>query len=166
MTSFWNFRKISPSEMNYDPVQGEFFTGSDIVDRLIRETLQNSLDVKSGKEPVRIRFAIHSAGSYLPKGRSDFYFGGLLPHLRKAGSEFDPLGQNLVYIVIEDFETTGLTGDPEQTTDDQDNHFLLLFQKCWEIRQRAEQGRQLGFGKMGIAGRIQIERVLRPDPQG
>ena len=44
---FWNFRKISLSEMNYGPVQGEFFTGSDVVDRLVGETLQNSLDVKS-----------------------------------------------------------------------------------------------------------------------
>ena len=147
MTSFWNFRKISPSEMNYDPVQGEFFTGSDIVDRLIRETLQNSLDVKSGKEPVRIRFAIHSAGSYLPKGRSDFYFGGLLPHLRKAGSEFDPLGQNLVYIVIEDFETTGLTGDPEQTTDDQDNHFYYFFRNVGRSGKGQNKGGSWGLGK-------------------
>ena len=147
MTSFWNFRKISPSEMNYDPVQGEFFTGSDIVDRLVRETLQNSLDVKSGEKPVRIRFAIHSAGRDFPKDRLDFYFDGLLPHLRGSGSDFDPRGQKLVYMVIEDFETTGLTGDPERTTDDRDNHFYYFFRNVGRSGKGQDKGGSWGLGK-------------------
>ena len=148
MTSPWNFRKISPSEMNYDPVQGEFFTESDIVDRLVRETLQNSLDVKSGKEPVRIRFSIHSAGRYFPKDRRDFYFGGLFPHLRAAGRDFDPSGQDLVYMVIEDFGTTGLTGDPEQTTDDdQDNNFYYFFRNVGRSGKGQDKGGSWGLGK-------------------
>ena len=148
MTSPWNFRKISPSEMNYDPVQGEFFTESDIVDRLVRETLQNSLDVKSGKEPVRIRFSIHSAERDFPKDRRDFYFGGLFPHLRAAGRDFDPSGQDLVYMVIEDFGTTGLTGDPEQTTDDdQDNNFYYFFRNVGRSGKGQDKGGSWGLGK-------------------
>lgn len=148
MTSPWNFRKISPSEMNYDPVQGEFFTESDIVDRLVRETLQNSLDVKSGKEPVMIRFSIHSAGRDFPKDRRDFYFGGLFPHLRAAGRDFYPSGQDLVYMVIEDFGTTGLTGDPEQTTDDdQDNNFYYFFRNVGRSGKGQDKGGSWGLGK-------------------
>ena len=147
MTSSWNFRKILPSEMNYDPMQGEFFKKDDIVDRLIRETLQNSLDVKSGKEPVRIRFAIHSAGPDFPKDRRDFYFGGLFPHLR-AVRDFDPPGQDLVYMVIEDFGTTGLTGDPEQTADDdQDNNFYYFFRNVGRSGKGQDKGGSWGLGK-------------------
>lgn len=157
MTSFWNFRKISPSEMNYDPVQGEFFTESDIVDRLVRETLQNSLDVKSGKKPVRIRFAIHSAGRDFPKNRRDFYFGGLLPHLRESGRDFDPSGQDLVYMVIEDFETTGLTGDPEQTTDDdQDNNFYYFFRNVGRSGKGQDKGGSWGLGKWVLPDASQL----------
>ncbi len=133
--------------MNYDPVQGEFFTGSDIVDRLVRETLQNSLDVKNGEEPVRIRFAIHSAEPDFLKQRSDIYFNGLLPHLRAAGSEFDLSGQELIYIVIEDFGTTGLTGDPEQTTDDKDNHFYYFFRNVGRSGKGQDKGGSWGLGK-------------------
>lgn len=156
MTSFWNFRKISPSEMNYDPVQGEFFTGSDIVDRLVRETLQNSLDVKSGEEPVRIRFAIHSAESGFVKHRSDLYFSGLLPHVHAAGSEFDLSEQELIYIVIEDFGTTGLTGDPEQTTDDKDNHFYYFFRNVGRSGKGQDKGGSWGLGKWVLPDASQL----------
>lgn len=157
MTSFWNFRKISPSEMNYDPVQGEFFTESDIVDRLVRETLQNSLDVKSGREPVRIRFAIRSAGRDFPKDRRDFYFGGLLPHLRAVEPDFDPSGQDLVYMVIEDFETTGLTGDPEQTTDDdQNNNFYYFFRNVGRSGKGQDKGGSWGLGKWVLPDASQL----------
>ena len=156
MISFWNFRKISPSEMNYDPIQGEFFTGSDIVDRLVRETLQNSLDVKKGKEPVRIRFAIHSAEPDFLKRRSDFYFSGLLPHLHSAGSEFDSSEQELIYIVIEDFGTTGLTGNPEQTTDDKDNHFYYFFRNVGRSGKGQDKGGSWGLGKWVLPDASQL----------
>ena len=157
MTFFWNFRKILPSEMNYDPVQGEFFTESDIVDRLVRETLQNSLDVKSGKHPVRIRFAIHSAGQNFPKNRRDFYFGGLFPHLCAVERDFDPSGQDLVYMVIEDFETTGLTGDPEQTTDDdQDNNFYYFFRNVGRSGKGQDKGGSWGLGKWVLPDASQL----------
>lgn len=142
--------------MNYDPVQGEFFTGSDIVDRLVRETLQNSLDVKSGEEPVRIRFAIHSAEPGFVKLRSDFYFSGLLPHVHAAGSEFDLSEQELVYIVIEDFGTTGLTGDPEQTTDDKDNHFYYFFRNVGRSGKGQDKGGSWGLGKWVLPDASQL----------
>lgn len=142
--------------MNYDPVQGEFFTGSDIVDRLVRETLQNSLDVRSGDEPVRIRFAVHSAGADFPKDRRDFYFGGLLSHLRASGSDFDPAGQKLVYMVIEDFATTGLTGDPEQTTDDSGNHFYYFFRNVGRSGKGQDKGGSWGLGKWVLPDASQL----------
>ena len=138
-------------------MQGEFFTESDIVDRLVRETLQNSLDVKSGKNPVRIHFAIHSAGRDFPKNRRDFYFGGLFPHLRAVERDFDPSGQDLVYMVIEDFETTGLTGDPEQTTDDdQDNNFYYFFRNVGRSGKGQDKGGSWGLGKWVLPDASQL----------
>ena len=138
-------------------MQGEFFTESDIVDRLVRETLQNSLDVQSGEEPVNIRFAIHSAGQDFSKDRWDFYFGGILPHLRAAGRDFDPSGQELVYMVIEDFGTTGLTGDPEQTTDDdQDNNFYYFFRNVGRSGKRQDKGGSWGLGKWVLPDASQL----------
>ena len=40
----WRFARMSPSQVNQDPVQGEFFTAAaDLPDRLVRESIQNSL---------------------------------------------------------------------------------------------------------------------------
>ena len=33
--------------MNYDPIQGEFFSSQSIADRLVRESIQNSLDARA-----------------------------------------------------------------------------------------------------------------------
>ncbi len=148
MVSHWNFRKISPAEMNSDPVQGEFFKNkSDIVDRLVRETLQNSLDARKGDDPVRVRFSIYLAGSGFSPEKQEFYFGGLLPHLREAGGDFEPSGQSLSYIVIEDFGTTGLTGDPEQTNDERGNDFYYFFRNVGRSGKGEDKGGSWGLGK-------------------
>jgi len=147
VTPSWHFRKIAPAEMNSDPVQGEFFIKSDIVDRLVRETLQNSLDAKKGAEPVRVRFAVSSAGGNVSESKTALYFKGLLPHLKSAGSDFDPSGRSLSYLVIEDFGTTGLTGDPEQTVDHHDNNFYWFFRNVGRSDKGEDKGGSWGLGK-------------------
>ncbi len=147
MTPSWHFRKIAPAEMNADPVQGEFFITSDIVDRLVRETLQNSLDAKNGDKPVRVRFAISSAGKNISGSKTAFYFNGLFPHLKAAGSSFDPSGKSLSYLVIEDFGTTGLTGDPEETTDRRSNNFYWFFRNVGRSDKGEDKGGSWGLGK-------------------
>jgi len=136
--------------MNYDPVQGEFFTGKDIVDRLVRETLQNSLDARNGSgRPVRVRFAIHSDEPDFSSDKQDFYFSGLIRHLRecKSGRYFELSKQPLSYLVIEDFETTGLTGDPKQTNDEKDNNFYYFFRNVGRSGKGEDKGGSWGLGK-------------------
>ena len=57
----WHFRRMGKAEMNDDPIQGEFFTNQDIADRLVRETLQNSLDAAIGSDQVVVRFALRNS---------------------------------------------------------------------------------------------------------
>ena len=51
------------------------------------------------------------------------------------------------YIVIEDFGTTGLTGDPEQTTDNGGNHFYYFFRNVGRSAKEQDKGGSWGLGK-------------------
>lgn len=130
----WRFGRMSPSQINQDPVQGEFFTAAaDLPERLVRESIQNSLDARRGKEMVEIRFAFGGAAHTLTKGAARPYVEGLERHLTAladartapgGGGEdekeeealfraWELLERPLKYLVVEDFGTTGLVGDPE-----------------------------------------------------
>ena len=124
---------MSPSQINQDPVQGEFFTAAaDLPERLVRESIQNSLDARRGEEMVEVRFAFGGAAHTLPKGAARPYVEGLERHLTAladartapgggGGDEkeeealfraWELLEGPLKYLVVEDFGTTGLIGDP------------------------------------------------------
>jgi hypothetical protein len=55
------FRQLGMGEMERPPTQRDQFNNDDVelVDALVRETLQNSLDAKAGMETVKVRFALH-----------------------------------------------------------------------------------------------------------
>jgi hypothetical protein len=118
----WSFEKNPPRQMRRDPFEAEFFTGEDDdesdssrTDSLVREALQNSLDATRGNAPVQVRIAIDRAVQVVDSTKVASYLGALVPHL-------DALGNGTVnnrspapkmdYLVIEDFGTHGLTGDP------------------------------------------------------
>ena len=75
----WRFRAMAPSEPNQNPVQGEFFS-SDLPERFIRESVQNSLDARAGRAPVRVRFTISGPTAALDPRRAQLYLAGLRPH--------------------------------------------------------------------------------------
>ena len=82
-TARWRFARMSPSQVNQDPVQGEFFTAAaDLPDRLVRESIQNSLDARRGNETVRVRFAFSGEQHALPVQAARRWLAGLEPHLR------------------------------------------------------------------------------------
>jgi hypothetical protein len=104
------------AEMNQDPVQGEFFTPEGLADSLVREIVQNSLDASCGRSAVKIRFAF----SNKPLAASDAkrYLAGLEAHLAAATGQTSVLDEPMRHIVIEDFGTRGLRGDPRQADDE------------------------------------------------
>ncbi|MGA2254428.1 MAG: hypothetical protein ABSG53_07195, partial [Thermoguttaceae bacterium] len=104
--------------------EDEFFTGRDDegellgrTDTMVREVLQNSMDARpfGSNEPVRVRFAFSEVGSQLSGACAAQYLGGLVEHLDAAGNEVvnaKTVLPPMRYLVIEDFGTRGLTGDP------------------------------------------------------
>ena len=131
----WRFARMTPSQMNENPVQGEFFTSatSSLAERLVREAIQNSLDARDGGAPVRVRFAFSGDGGALGSSEARQYLVGLREHIEAvAGADAAPaaeppaalsiaeesaiydarntLDQPMTWLAVEDFGTTGLQG--------------------------------------------------------
>ncbi|MGQ9907593.1 MAG: hypothetical protein ACUVS2_02040 [Candidatus Flexifilum sp.] len=143
----WDFHPYQRWHVRQDPVQTEFFT-SDNVQALVRETIQNSLDARlSPAQPVRVRFGFVTVAprDYLP------YLYGLIPHLRAAlpERELPDFSQPLKFLIIEDFNTRGLAGDPTVDTDEQaeDNDFYYFWRNVGRTEKREEERGRWGLGK-------------------
>ncbi len=119
--------------------------------------MQNSLDTQSGSGPVRVRFALSSIENS-SEDKLQRYFNGLLPHLKAAGADFDPYNRPLSYIIIEDFGTKGLTGDPDQTTDNEDNNFYWFFRNVGRSGKGEDKGGSYGNTKPGVVAKGSTER--------
>ena len=119
---------MAPSEPNQNPFQGEFFS-ADLPQRFVRESVQNSLDARAGRDPVTVRFTISGPGGAVSAEHADRYLTGLRPHFEavvrsesaNVGSDSDRRRElehraalfdgSLPFLVVEDFGTTGLHGD-------------------------------------------------------
>lgn len=146
MLKNWHFRKSPPGAMHCNPTQGEFFIETNIVDRIVRETLQNSLDAKSEtNEAARVCFSLGEAE--FPQPKWAFYFEELLPHLQANQWPFIPAPGKFSYLVIEDFNTTGLVGDPRQDYDNDKNDFYYFFRNIGRTGKGGDKGGSWGIGK-------------------
>lgn len=111
----WEFAKKG-NQRERNPVQDEFFNAPDTltdVSALVRESIQNSLDARlDDSKPVRVIFTLgqKSSGSGHHK-----FFGGLQEHLDIVFGEDKAvnLGGDMNYLLVEDFNTTGLTGSSD-----------------------------------------------------
>lgn len=157
---------MSPSEINENPVQGEFFS-SNLPGRLVREAIQNSLDARAGGAPVKVRFTI-SGGGALPQDRTARYLSGLRPHFEAVVDAESAAGRNrnardqrkalaerkalfdapLPFLAVEDFGTTGLRGDV-RANDPQakGNEFWGLFRSVGISPKGQDAGGSWGLGK-------------------
>lgn len=168
----WRFRRMTPAEINQDPVQGEFFTStSDLAERLVRESIQNSLDAARGDGPVLVRFAFSSESEALPFDQAVRYLDGLGPHLEAvalsdvdrpstdaanededaaAYNAFDLIDKEvpLSYLVVEDLGTQGLTGDIQRNSEfERDNRFWGFFRSVGISPNVGGTGGSWGLGK-------------------
>jgi hypothetical protein len=107
------FRTLSDGEMDRPPTQRDQFNNDDVelVDALVRESLQNSLDA-ADSEAVRVRFAL-SEPSETNRAKLITFLDleQLKVRLSACSIESDTIGfTQPKLLVIEDFGTTGLTG--------------------------------------------------------
>ena len=165
----WRFARMTPAEINQNPVQGEFFTAaSDLPERFVREAIQNSLDAKAAPdEPVRVRFAFSETP--LPFAEAERYLDGIERHLTGAAevpnavADDQPmamdewaaardarelLGGDMPYLAVEDFGTTGLTGDIEANAAlEEGNDFWGFFRSVGISPKGDDKGGSWGLGK-------------------
>ncbi|MCA1733373.1 MAG: hypothetical protein LC732_07185 [Acidobacteria bacterium] len=165
MTASWRFREMSRGEINVDPVHDEFFKAQDLPDALVREAIQNSLDARRGRATVRVRFRFATASAALERDAASRWIVDLLPHL----DALDPslLGampspdEPLSYLVVEDFGTRGLAGDPAANPDVDDhdaerNDFHYFWRNVGRsMKGETDRGRWgLGKAVFSVASRI------------
>ena len=164
----WRFRKMSRAEINQDPMEREFFEDEPINTRLVRETIQNSLDAGFARtsshsdEPVRVRFSLAGIHNPLPAQMAAKYFVGIAPHLdalneiddaiARRAAQGDLTHDGLPFIVIEDAGTVGLDGDWEQFDDNENqpadnNHFYWFFRNIGRSGKGDSDNGSWGLGK-------------------
>ena len=179
----WRFARMTPSEINQDPVQGEFFSAaSDLPERLVREAIQNSLDAGRDGEQVCVRFAFSGARHALPVADARTYLAGLEPHIKalapetgthppnssNSGAELSAtedarvaLTEPMTYLVIGDFGTKGLTGSIERDGNkEQGNDFWGFFRSIGISPKGEDAGGSWGLGKWVFPDASRINAYL------
>jgi hypothetical protein len=148
---------MDPGEVHVDPVHDEFFKAQDLADALVRESIQNSLDarVPRSRSPVRVRFQFAAGAHALPAEAVREYFDGLDLHLnavaRTIHSVLPRHDEAVPYLLIEDFGTRGLTGDPHidpelgPPGEEQRNDFFYF----WRNVGRSNKG-EIDRGRWGL----------------
>lgn len=148
----WRFRPMTRGEMNTDPVEGEFFTPEGLAEALVREAIQNSLDAKLPGSQVRVRFAFSGSERALEPAKARRYLDSLRPHLQALSVDGLPSeDEPMKFLVVEDFGTRGLCGDPKQDFDTDvegpKNDFYYFWRNIGRSRKRETERGRWGLGK-------------------
>jgi hypothetical protein len=152
----WRFLPVRPEAMSQDPTQAEFFGPEEgSAGALVREAIQNSLDakIKDLNGPVRVRFRFGQL-EQSSLGTSP-YFAALAPHLQTQFPGNVPKTDTPVsFLVVEDFGTRGLQGDPRHTiydehsaTKENRNDFFYFWRNVGRSRKEETERGRWGLGK-------------------
>ena len=129
----WTFFEYQEGETRRDSGSEKNFRDSEIQNSLIRELVQNSLDaVSDSSKPVEIKIRFTESG----KNDCARYFQDLKPHYKASFKQPLKIAEKVRFLVLEDFNTTGLKGKR------QDDFFL-------KDNIRSDSGRSSG-GSHGI----------------
>lgn len=152
----WRFVEHHPEAKSRDPLQSELLNQESFnpADALVRESIQNSLDAKlPGVGNVRVRIYVSGDSGALSPEEAAPYFRGFWPHVRECenGGQVasDLVDQPCRFVVIEDFNTVGLTGDPAATrvaADVSNNYYYFLRAEGISKKESNSLGRW-GVGK-------------------
>lgn len=111
----WKFRELQVGETERNPHEAEFFKLTDPSEAVVREFVQNSLDARVDKDiPVRVRIVLSSV---LKNTMEKFLGPELREHLKASGlfpSYYETLSC-VPFVTIEDFGTTGLGGETDES---------------------------------------------------
>lgn len=123
----WQFSEYPIDMVEMEVTQRDQFRNDevDLADTLIRETVQNSLDARiGGSQTVTVRFGFLNGPDGLDPVFIKSLFEGQLDHAKAADVSVDSIDFDHPFaIVIEDFGTRGLQGNPYQFGNDDFSDF-------------------------------------------
>ncbi|MBX8484347.1 hypothetical protein [Pseudomonas cichorii] len=109
----WQFRPLNPNETSGANISDDNFADEERtnVEILVRETLQNPLDARSGDSVVRVEYKFVTVDVATSTFAQSIFSDEWGNHFR-AGEliESDEQPSQMTFLVIEDFGTTGLEG--------------------------------------------------------
>jgi hypothetical protein len=154
MESQWHYVQLEPHLKTREAMQGEFFSAESIKNAahaLVRESIQNSLDQRDGGS-VRIRIHLSGNDGAVSSELIQKYLNGATEHLNAEGNGLTDTpsnGDRCQFVVIEDFNTTGLKGDPLQWHDVPGikNHFYFFFRAEGRSGKSETDRGRWGIGK-------------------
>ena len=153
MTTGWHFQPIAPGSTVREPIAGAFFAAdavSEPGEALVREGIQNSLDAALPGRMAYVRICLVTDG--IDRQEAGLYFAGARTHyaaddngLRKE--DLPEETEAISALVFEDFETSGLQGDPATPyppNERGENNFFHFFRA--EGRSDKEVGKRGSWG--------------------
>lgn len=153
MVSKWHFRRMKPADMAADPDFTRALFSGDASRSLVREAIQNSLDARQSPSTlVTVRFTLRSGAQSAEPAKAAAFFDGLWEHIHTdtSGLETPPeIRGRIPFLVVEDFGTKGLTGNPEgwDPFTSERNSFFLFFRALGRSGKKDEERGRWGVGK-------------------
>lgn len=163
----WHFVKYRPDETTRDPIVGEFFSTDAIenpAQALVREGIQNALDALDRKNEKTVRVRIY-CGKLKAKSEAAYWLNGAWDHYLAPKNGLGNLPEKdteLLYLVFEDFGTTGLQGNIEQAFDDPDkkNPFFYFFRAEGRSGKSEQDRGRWGVGKYVFPRASRVSTLL------
>ena len=151
----WHFIKVAnQGSRNVAPSDELMFEKLPALGAVIRESTQNSLDARDGDVRVHMKISVYTGNQAMPRSIADKYLEGLFNHL-SASDKLPNISENtdMSYVVVEDFGTHGLVGDPRVfgTDGPENNRFYWLHRNTNRTQARKNRGGSFGYGKASFA---------------
>lgn len=160
----WIIPELGPNETRQQSKLDRFFDHQTKAQALVRESIQNSLDAEISKEkPVRISFSfdtvqVDTLKKYLEGDEND-----LSRHLNACG--IDLSSEEYSFLVIEDFNTEGLTGPIDNMSYEEDGtpvsgNFIGFWWSEGLSDKRKGSGGSHGVGKITLSTSSKLNTFL------
>lgn len=155
----WQFRKMDQGQKYVQPTHREHLATGGLVEPLVREAIQNSLDATLDGQVTKVMFTLGQASA--PDARP--YFDTLRPHLEAITSSLaeglPAVNDTVRFLAIEDYNTRGLEGIPTlhkaTNPDGSPNHFFRFWHAVGAAGDFKRRG-SWGVGKVVFSNASRI----------
>lgn len=143
----WGFDVLPGSLVETEPTQRDQFNNDEVElgEALVREVIQNSSDAALEGDSVKVRFAFTEIGGARTSALKEL-FEPLRPHFSACEIDVTAIESDSARVlVIEDFQTRGLTG---RTDDFDGENFHNFWRRHGLSAKKGKSGGRWGLGKL------------------